>query len=129
MARTVRLREDEQPNPDENATQLGEAGRAISAKNLSLVQQVVDAAQALSKANVKLQDDDEEGNLEESVLEEELTTVQRMKLAKSGQAKSDGSYPIRNKVDLAHAVQAWGRGGAPESDREWIVKRAKALKA
>lgn len=58
-----------------------------------------------------------------------FTTEERRDLAKRGLAKPDGSYPIRNRSDLENAIKAWGRGGASQSDKDWIIKRAKALKA
>lgn len=55
---------------------------------------------------------------------------ERAKLAKSGEALPDGSYPIRNVEDLKNAIQAYGR--SKESDRakvrKHIIKRARALK-
>lgn len=123
MARR-RLREGVETGEDQP---LEEAGRVLSAKNLSLVRQIGDTAAELVAAAEKLTS--EEDDLEETVLEEDLSQDQRMKLAKSGKAKPDGSYPIRNKTDLSNAIQSWGRGGATESDKAWIVKRAKALKA
>jgi hypothetical protein len=56
---------------------------------------------------------------------------ERQRLAKSGAAMSDGSYPIVNKSDLENAIRAYGR--APESKRAavkaHIKKRAAALGA
>lgn len=58
-----------------------------------------------------------------------FTAEERKNLAEKGQAKPDGSYPIRNASDLKNAVSAWGRGGATASDKAWIIKRARALGA
>lgn len=58
-----------------------------------------------------------------------FTAEERQKLAKEGKAKPDGSYPIVTRGDLEDAIRAWGRGGATASDKEWITKRAKELKA
>lgn len=41
----------------------------------------------------------------------------------------DGSYPIRNKQDLARAILAIGRASNPAAVRAWIIKRARALAA
>lgn len=57
-----------------------------------------------------------------------FSAEERRKLAKKGQAQPDGSFPIRNARDLGRAIQAVGRGGDPEADRAWIIKRARALK-
>lgn len=58
-----------------------------------------------------------------------LDTAEREKLADKGEAEPNGSYPIRNRADLENAVKAWGRGGAKESDKRWIMKRARELNA
>lgn len=58
-----------------------------------------------------------------------FSAEERRDLAKKGLAKPDGSYPIRNRSDLQHAIEAWGRGGSTRSDKDWIIKRAKALGA
>lgn len=58
----------------------------------------------------------------------ELNKAARDKLAKSGLAMPDGSYPIRNKTDLQKAVRAVGRGsGSHDAIRRHIIKRARAL--
>jgi len=62
----------------------------------------------------------------------ELTVVSdkaREKLAKSGEALPDGSYPIRNEKDLKNAIHAYGRStkGDRAKVRAHIRKRAKAL--
>lgn len=53
----------------------------------------------------------------------------RQKLAKSGEALPDGSYPIRNVSDLRKAVHAYGRSKPSDRAkvRRHITKRAKAL--
>lgn len=61
--------------------------------------------------------------------ETEFKSAQREKLAKSGAAMPDGSFPIRNKSDLKNAVQALGRAKNRTATKAHIVKRAKALKA
>jgi len=58
-----------------------------------------------------------------------FTEKQRRRLAKSGAALPDGSFPIRNCSDLANARQAIGRAapGKRARVRAHIAKRAKAL--
>lgn len=52
----------------------------------------------------------------------------RDRMAKSGEAMADGSYPIADEEDLSNAIHAVGRGGADhDSIRKHIIKRAKAL--
>lgn len=54
---------------------------------------------------------------------------QREKLAKSGEAMKDGSFPIANKKDLKNAIKAIGRAKNPEAAKAHIKKRAKTLGA
>ena len=52
----------------------------------------------------------------------------RDRMAKAGQAMSDGSYPIADEEDLGKAIHAVGRGGAShDAIRKHIIARAKAL--
>jgi HK97 family phage prohead protease len=52
----------------------------------------------------------------------------RKKMAASGAAMPDGSYPIANGTDLQNAIHAVGRGsGSHDAIRRHIIKRAKAL--
>lgn len=57
----------------------------------------------------------------------EFNSEQRKKLAKSGAAMPDGSFPIVNEQDLKNAIQAIGRAKDPAKARAHIKKRAKAL--
>lgn len=54
---------------------------------------------------------------------------ERKKLAKKGDALKDGSFPIKNKQDLANAKRAIGRSKHPEAARRLIKKREKELEA
>jgi len=56
----------------------------------------------------------------------DFTKEQRDKLAESGAAMPDGSYPIANSKDLENAVRAYGHNPTP-AVKAHIVKRAKAL--
>lgn len=58
-----------------------------------------------------------------------LSARERGNLAKQGKAMSDGSFPIRNREDLANAIQSYGRASDPEAARRWIIKRARELDA
>lgn len=54
----------------------------------------------------------------------------RDQMASSGQAMSDGSYPVADAEDLDRAIHAVGRGGADHDKiRAHIISRAKALGA
>ena len=66
----------------------------------------------------------------ETVLKREFTADERKKLAASGAALPDGSYPIENTSDLSNAIHAIGRGNAPHAQiKAHIIARAKALGA
>lgn len=54
----------------------------------------------------------------------EFSKEKREKLAKTGAAMSDGSYPIENCSDVQNAVKAYGR--APESKRAAVKKHIKS---
>lgn len=51
----------------------------------------------------------------------------RDKLAHTGAAMTNGSYPIRNKVDLENAYKDWIRTGRNKAVAAHIAARAKAL--
>jgi len=52
----------------------------------------------------------------------------RRRMAASGEAMPDGSYPIADAADLDNAIHAVGRGGAShDAIRRHIIKRADAL--
>lgn len=57
----------------------------------------------------------------------DLNTEQRDALAKKGIALKDGSFPIRNRTDLAKAVRAVGRAKNRAAAKRHILKRARAL--
>ena len=66
----------------------------------------------------------------ETVLKRDFTDEQRKKLADTGAALPNGSYPIENTTDLRNAIHAIGRGKAPHAQiRAHIIARAKALGA
>jgi hypothetical protein len=57
----------------------------------------------------------------------EFTKEERDKLAKSGVAMKDGSYPIENAQDLRNAVGDYYRTGKDPAVKAHIMKRARAL--
>lgn len=66
----------------------------------------------------------------EDQIRAKYTQAERDEMAKSGEAMSDGSYPIADKADLKNAIRAVGRGNADHSAiRKHIIKRAKSLGA
>lgn len=54
---------------------------------------------------------------------------EREKLAKSGGALPDGSFPIASVKDLRNAIKAYGRASDKAAAKAHIIKRAKALGA
>lgn len=61
------------------------------------------------------------------VLNREFSQEERERLAKSGAAMPDGSYPIVTREDLENAIQAIGRAKNPDATKRHIKKRAAAL--
>jgi hypothetical protein len=58
-----------------------------------------------------------------------FNTETRRRMAESGNAMPDGSYPIGNKKDLENAIRSWGRGGSDPKVKAHIKSRAKELGA
>jgi hypothetical protein len=54
---------------------------------------------------------------------------ERKAMASTGEARSDGSYPIRTRTDVEHAVEDFNRPGSTQADREHIIARARVLDA
>jgi hypothetical protein len=72
---------------------------------------------------VQMLDDDPENEM--AVISRRV----RERLAKEGKALADGSYPIRNALDLKNAIQAYGRAkpGSRGKVKRHIMKRAIGL--
>ena len=60
-------------------------------------------------------------------MKREFNQNERERLASSGAALSDGSYPIVNRGDLENAIQAYGRASNKGEVKEHIMRRARAL--
>jgi hypothetical protein len=56
-------------------------------------------------------------------------TESRRRMAASGQAMPDGSFPIANRTDLRNAIQSVGRASNYAAARRHIIRRARALGA
>jgi len=61
------------------------------------------------------------------LVEKEFSEEEREKLADSGKAMPDGSYPIENEEDLKNAIQSVGRAKDYDKSKKWIIKRAGEL--
>lgn len=59
----------------------------------------------------------------------DYNTAARRRMAESGQAMPDGSFPIANRTDLRNAIQSVGRASNYEAARRHIISRARALGA
>ena len=57
----------------------------------------------------------------------DYNTAQRKRMAHSGQAMPDGSFPIANAADLENAIQSVGRASDYEAAKRHIISRARAL--
>jgi hypothetical protein len=64
---------------------------------------------------------------EEYAAKRDRSIETRRRLAESGQAMPDGSYPILTEQDLRNAIQAFGRASNPAATKEHIMRRARAL--
>jgi ATP-dependent protease ClpP protease subunit len=60
-------------------------------------------------------------------LNRDFSEEERRRLAKSGEAMPDGSFPIVTRGDLENAIRAVGRASDPEAAKRHIKKRAAAL--
>ena len=69
--------------------------------------------------------------MSKSVDKQEISQEIRERLAESGEALPDGSFPIRNREDLRNAISAFGRARESERGRvaRHIQRRARALGA
>lgn len=54
-------------------------------------------------------------------------TDARRRMAASGEAMPDGSFPIANATDLRNAIQSVGRASNYEAAKRHIMRRARAL--
>ena len=59
----------------------------------------------------------------------DYSTEARRRMAESGQAMPDGSFPIANLTDLRNAIQSVGRASNYDAARRHIISRARALGA
>lgn len=106
---------------------------AMLAETWYVGQEAVDAGLADFVQGAEPADAPEPGNWDLSVFSrvrnaDKYKQDDRDRMAKSGQAMPDGSYPIADAEDLDNAIRAVGRGGADhDAIRKHIIKRADAL--
>lgn len=65
--------------------------------------------------------------VQSALAERTFSTEQRERMARSGQALPDGSFPIGNEEDLRNAISAYGRASNKAAAKRHIIKRARAL--
>ena len=66
--------------------------------------------------------------LEKDIMEKrDYNERARRRMAASGQAMPDGSFPIANRADLQNAIQSVGRAKDYEAAKRHIIARARAL--
>jgi hypothetical protein len=82
--------------------------------------------QAMKAFMAKHNDSDNDNT---SLSGKKYSAEERQEMAKKGEAKSDGSFPIHERGDVVNAVHDWGRAGATASDKAHIIARAKAIGA
>ena len=57
----------------------------------------------------------------------DYSAASRRRMAESGEAMRDGSFPIANEADLRNAIQSVGRAADYDAARRHIIRRARAL--
>jgi len=57
----------------------------------------------------------------------DYSTASRERMAGTGAAMPDGSFPIANATDLRNAIQSVGRAKSYQAAKEHIIRRARAL--
>lgn len=72
--------------------------------------------------------DDADAVAAEVALKRAYSQDERDKMAESGMAMPDGSFPIKDEEDLRNAIQAYGRAKDKEAAKAHIMDRALALK-
>lgn len=66
---------------------------------------------------------------ENNIDKREFSTTSRERMAESGTAMPDGSFPIANRSDLRNAIQSVGRAKDYAKAKAHIIRRARALNA
>lgn len=64
-----------------------------------------------------------------SIISKADFSMAERRMASSGAAMPDGSFPIRNRADLSNAIQSIGRASNYDAAKRHIISRARALNA
>lgn len=100
------------------------AKRILRDLRLDKIAAVDKPCQEHATAPIMKRRDDQDG---EPYWKREFDAEQRDRLAGTGAAMPDGSFPIANVGDLKNAVEAFGRAKDPEKAKAHIISRAKSL--
>ena len=104
------------------------AAEAEAAKAEAAKAAAAPAMEVLSEITKVL--DKREGKPAEGEVEKaDYNSKDRKKMADSGEAMKDGSFPIKTAQDVKNAVKDWGRTGSKSSVKRHIIRRAKAIGA
>lgn len=69
----------------------------------------------------------QENEVEDEAMKRDYSTASRERMAESGAAMPDGSFPISNASDLRNAIQSVGRAKDYNAAKQHIMRRARAL--
>ena len=95
------------------------------AKQVDAVTGPVDAALAELAKGLGIED----RSADVELTKKDYSAAERKKMAETGEARDDGSYPIKTAKDVENAVKDFGRAGGSEADKKHIIARAKAIGA
>lgn len=68
-----------------------------------------------------------DGAFGNSFVKRDYSRASRRRMAATGEAMSDGSFPIANETDLRNAIQSVGRASNYGAARRHIISRARSL--
>ena len=114
-------------------TSVREVMKAVSPRAQQIIDEI-NANVAARKAAAEAQhsavtEQKEHSTMTDTLSHLDISTEAREKAAERDEALPDGSYPIRNKGDLARAIQSFGRASDKVKVKRWIIKRARELDA
>jgi hypothetical protein len=104
------------------------AGKKIPLKTKALIPlETAGLAGEVMATKILHNDAKRDKQLSGNVAKRDFSAGQRRKLASKGDALPDGSFPIKNRSDLANAKRLVGRSKHPEEAREFIARRESEL--
>lgn len=103
--------------------------RGIDLREISLVDRPADPGAKIDLWHAEGFDVDDLDKDDENLDRRDYSAAQRQKMADTGAAMTDGSFPIADRTDLENAIRAFGRAKNKRAVRRHIMKRARALGA